>query len=65
MFSFGINPGIWDKMYTIYSAVPRQQRKSDVMRVVVTLLAAPSIIKQVPHHMNDMGCRTTDEENDL
>jgi hypothetical protein len=37
------------KMYTIFSAVLRQQRKSDAMTYFVTQLAAPSIIKHVRH----------------
>jgi hypothetical protein len=35
-------------MYTIFSAVLRQQRKSDVMMYLGSPLAAPSIMKQVP-----------------
>jgi hypothetical protein len=38
------------KMYTIFSAVLRQQRKRGVMTYLGSPLAAPSIIKQVPHY---------------
>jgi hypothetical protein len=38
-------------MYTIFSPVLCQQRKSDVMTyLMVTSLAVPSIIKQNPHY---------------
>jgi hypothetical protein len=46
---FGIKPG---EKLTIFSTVVhvRQQRKNDVITyLVVTPLAAPSIIKHIPH----------------